>query len=65
MLSGRGRPPTSATLDTRRPAGDGSTPWLQHAAGGQQRIEAHLAGFQFAPHRHDTYAVALTLQGVQ
>lgn len=38
---------------------------LQHAVGGQHRIEAHLSGCQFAPHRHDTYAVALTLQGVQ
>jgi hypothetical protein len=38
---------------------------LQHAAGGQHRMQAHLAGCQFAPHRHDTYAVALTLEGVQ
>lgn len=44
---------------------DNATLSLQHAAGGQHRIEAHLLGCQFAPHRHDTYAVALTLQGVQ
>lgn len=46
-------------------AADAAVHWLLHAAGGQQRIEAHLSGFQFAPHRHDTYAIALTLQGVQ
>lgn len=53
------------THDASGTAADASTPWLQHAAGGQQRIEARLSGFQFAPHRHDTYAIALTLEGVQ
>jgi hypothetical protein len=65
MSSGHGSTPPSATREASGPVTDASTPWLQHAAGGRHRIEAHLSGFQFAPHRHDTYAVALTLQGVQ
>ena len=34
-------------------------------SGGIERIEAHFHGDAFAPHRHDTYALGLTLQGVQ
>jgi len=32
---------------------------------GIERIEAHFFGDVFEPHRHDTYALGLTLQGVQ
>lgn len=32
---------------------------------GIERIEAHLLGNGFEPHRHDTYALGLTLSGVQ
>ncbi len=32
---------------------------------GIDRIEAQFAGNGFAPHRHDTYAIGLTLAGVQ
>lgn len=35
------------------------------AAGKLDRIEATLKGQAYAPHRHDTYAVGLTLRGVQ
>jgi AraC-like DNA-binding protein len=35
------------------------------AAPGLERIEAFFAGHAFDPHRHDTYAVGLTLSGVQ
>jgi AraC-like DNA-binding protein len=35
------------------------------AAPGLERIEAYFAGHAFDPHRHDTYAVGLTLSGVQ
>lgn len=35
------------------------------ASCGIERIEAHFHGDAFAPHRHDTYALGLTLQGVQ
>jgi AraC-like DNA-binding protein len=34
-------------------------------SGGIERIEAHFHGNAFEPHRHDTYALGLTLQGVQ
>lgn len=32
---------------------------------GLERVEARFAGHAFAPHRHDTYAIGLTLSGVQ
>jgi AraC-like DNA-binding protein len=32
---------------------------------GIERVEAHLRGEAFAPHRHDTYAIGITLSGVQ
>jgi AraC-like DNA-binding protein len=35
------------------------------AAGGVERIEARFFGDAYARHRHDTYAVGLTLSGVQ
>lgn len=34
-------------------------------SGGIERIEAHFHGNAFEPHRHDTYALGLTLEGVQ
>lgn len=38
---------------------------LAPASGGIERIEARFSGQGFEPHRHDTYAVGLTLSGVQ
>ena len=32
---------------------------------GIERLEAHLHGQAFSPHRHDTYAIGITLAGVQ
>jgi len=32
---------------------------------GLERLEARLVGQAFAPHRHDTYAIGITLSGVQ
>lgn len=32
---------------------------------GIERLEAHLYGNAFSPHRHDTYAIGVTLSGVQ
>ena len=37
----------------------------QGSAPGLERFEAAVAGRGFAPHRHDCYAVGLTLSGVQ
>lgn len=34
-------------------------------SGGIERIEARFRGDAFEPHRHDTYALGLTLEGVQ
>jgi AraC-like DNA-binding protein len=39
--------------------------WLIRAPGSVNRIEACFAGVAFAPHRHDSYAIGITLQGVQ
>ncbi len=39
--------------------------WLVRAPGEVERIEACFSGAAFAPHRHDTYAVGVTLAGVQ
>ncbi len=39
--------------------------WLIRAPGDVDRIEARFTGVAFAPHRHDTYAIGVTLGGVQ
>lgn len=39
--------------------------WLLRAPGAVDRIEARFTGVAFAPHRHDTYAIGVTLGGVQ
>ncbi len=39
--------------------------WVRKACGDVDRIEAYFSGAAFAPHRHDTYAIGITLQGVQ
>lgn len=41
--------------------------WLHSApaADGLQRIEAFFGGHAYAPHRHDTYAIGYTIDGVQ
>lgn len=39
--------------------------WLVRAPGVVDRIEARFSGTAYAPHRHDTYAIGLTLKGVQ
>lgn len=39
--------------------------WIVRAPGPVERIEACFSGRAFAPHRHDTYAIGITLAGVQ
>lgn len=39
--------------------------WLVEAPGDIHRIEACFAGVAYAPHRHDTYTVGITLSGIQ
>jgi AraC-like DNA-binding protein len=39
--------------------------WIKRAAGEAERFEACFSGLAYAPHRHDTYTLALTTFGVQ
>ena len=39
--------------------------WFVEAPGDIHRIEACLTGVAFAPHRHDTYTIGITLSGIQ
>lgn len=41
--------------------------WVRHGAcpAGMERHEAFFAGFAYEPHRHDTYAIGYTFEGVQ
>lgn len=39
--------------------------WLIRAPGEIERIEARFWGAAYAPHRHDTYAIGITIEGVQ
>lgn len=43
----------------------GSSNWVVRSTGGIDRIEARFDGVAFAPHRHDTYAIGITIAGVQ
>ena len=39
--------------------------WIVRKPGPVERIEACFSGRAYAPHRHDTYAIGITLSGVQ
>lgn len=39
--------------------------WVHQACGDVHRIEAFFSGVAYAPHRHDTYTIGITLEGVQ
>jgi AraC-like DNA-binding protein len=62
-----------ATLNDRgqsclaRSCGPSPEDWIRLAPAqpGLERIEAFFAGHAYDPHRHDTYAVGYTLEGVQ
>jgi len=49
----------------RRRAGDRDHIRIAPGAPGIERLEARLHGLAYAPHRHDVYAVGITLAGVQ
>lgn len=42
-----------------------NTNWFVEAPGDIHRIEARLTGVAYAPHRHDTYTIGITLGGIQ
>src|SRR5262245_38727137 len=48
-------------------AGFSPSDWIRPAPlqSGIERIEAFFAGHAYDPHRHDTYAIGLTLSGIQ
>ena len=46
-------------------AGDSDRIRIASGAAGIERLEAHLHGQAFSPHRHDTYAIGVTLSGIQ
>ena len=50
-----------------RSCGNESGDWMKfaHSAPGIERLEAHFTGHAYDDHRHDTYALGLTLSGVQ
>jgi AraC-like DNA-binding protein len=50
-----------------RSCGAAAADWIRIAPSspGLERIDAFFAGHAFEPHRHDTYAIGMTLHGVQ
>lgn len=46
-------------------AGAGNRIRIGRGSTGIERLEARLVGQAFSPHRHDTYAIGITLSGVQ
>ncbi len=57
----------SAAARLERSCGVAPADWIRSAPScrGFERSEAFFAGHAFDPHRHDTYAVGVTLDGVQ
>jgi AraC-like DNA-binding protein len=49
----------------RAAAGGGDRIRIGSGGEGIERLEAHFRGQAFSPHRHDSYAIGLTLSGVQ
>src|SRR5689334_4687362 len=62
-------PPSSQCSEgvLRDAARDGAREYMRlgHSAHGLERVEARFVGQAFSPHRHDSYAIGLTLEGVQ
>ncbi len=56
-------------MDAHTPAGleRSCGDWIRIAppVSGLERVEAYFAGHAYDPHRHDTYAIGYTLEGVQ
>jgi AraC-like DNA-binding protein len=60
-------PPRARPVDSglASMAGSGDRIRIASGAEGIERLEAHLHGQAFSPHRHDTYAIGLTVSGIQ
>ena len=67
--TGAPRPPFSQSSEgvLRDAAGDGTREYMRlgRSAHGLERVEWRFVGQAFSPHRHDSYAIGLTLEGVQ
>ena len=67
--TGTPRPPSSRSSEgvLRDAAGGGTREYMRlgRSAHGLERVEARFVGQAFSPHRHDSYAIGLTLEGVQ
>src|SRR5260221_7399828 len=63
------QPPSSQPSEgvLRDAAGDGTREYMRlgRSAHGLERVEWRFVGQAFSPHRHDSYAIGLTLEGVQ
>ncbi len=59
--------PDGEGLGLGRLCGDGARDWIRSGqpVRGLERIEARFAGEGYEPHRHDTYAIGVTMEGVQ
>jgi AraC-like DNA-binding protein len=59
--------PESSEGVLREAAGDGTREYMRLGRGahGLERVEWRFVGQAFSPHRHDSYAIGLTLEGVQ
>lgn len=59
--------PDGEVLGLGRLCGDGARDWIRSGqpVRGLERIEARFAGEGYEPHRHDTYAIGVTIEGVQ
>ncbi len=59
--------PDGEAIGLGRLCGDGARDWIRSGqpVRGLERIEARFAGEDYAPHRHDTYAIGITIEGVQ
>src|SRR5690349_6958234 len=63
----RSAPSRSSEGVLRDAAGGGSREYMRlgRSAHGLERVEARFVGQAFSSHRHDSYAIGLTLEGVQ
>ncbi|MFN3537251.1 MAG: AraC family transcriptional regulator [Brevundimonas sp.] len=55
----------ASTMVRDRRMAAGADNWVFRSSGGIDRLEARFTGVAFAPHRHDTYAIGITVAGVQ
>jgi len=55
----------NTSLLNKPPHHSSHSDWVVRAPGDFERMEAFFNGPAYAPHRHDTYAIGITLQGKQ